>query len=163
MYSPGRILYFDPFYFKNGNSAKPKYFVILHNDSSSTIIASLPTRTENVPMSVPIKHGCISVDEINFNCYHFEANKIITTNNWGFELPTFIYGNQIDTYELPILKDVYRVEGIEYEIIGMLKKEEYKNIIECFLKSKVVKIKYKDVFKKIIEDMGEGSPLIQRE
>ena len=29
MYNAGNILYFTPFYFKNGSTAKPKYFVIL--------------------------------------------------------------------------------------------------------------------------------------
>jgi hypothetical protein len=29
MFDEGTIIYFDPFYFKNGNAAKPKYFVVL--------------------------------------------------------------------------------------------------------------------------------------
>ncbi|MBI4648252.1 MAG: hypothetical protein HY738_17130, partial [Bacteroidia bacterium] len=89
--------------------------------------------------------------EINFNCYYFEANKIITINNWGFDLPTFLYGSQIDTYNLNILKDVYKVEGIEYKIIGTLKDEEYNSIIKCFLKSKAVKNKYKRIFSNLID------------
>ncbi len=153
MYSPGRILYFDPFYFKNGNTSKPKYFIVLHNDTEATIIASLPTRSDHVPSSIPIKHGCINADDINFNCYHFEAGKAVTTNNWAFELPTFIYGTQIDAYELSILKDVYRVEGVEYEKIGILKKEEYKNVIECFSKSKTVRIKFKKIFVSLLNDL----------
>lgn len=146
MYSAGRIIYFDPFYFKSGNPAKAKYFIVLYNDSHNAIIASLPTRKDSIPANIPFKHGCINVDEININCYHFEANKIITTNNWAFELPTFVYGSQIDTYELHILKDVYRVEGTEYEIIGTLKQDEYKSIIKCFAESKSVKNKYRRIF-----------------
>ena len=153
MYSPGRILYFDPFYFKNGNTSKPKYFIVLGAESGNAIIASLPTRSDHVPANVPIKHGCISIDSINFNCYHFEAGKSITTNNWAFELPTFIYGSQIDLYELSILKDVYQVEGVEFEKIGVLKKDEYKRIIQCFSKSKTVKIKFKKAFDIILNQL----------
>jgi hypothetical protein len=28
MLEEGNIIYFDPFYFKNGNTAKPKYFLV---------------------------------------------------------------------------------------------------------------------------------------
>ena len=135
MYSPGRILYFVPFYFKNGNAAKPKYFIVLHNDGVNTVLASLPTRADHVPSTLEIKHGCLNLDEANFNCYHFEANKVIATNGWGFKLPTFVYGSQIDNYELSILKDDYQLESAEYEIIGMLKREEFKKLIDCFLNS----------------------------
>lgn len=147
MYSPGKILYFDPFYFKNGNTSKPKYFIVLYNDNDNTVLASLPTRTDSVPSTIEIKHGCINSDEINFNCYHFEANRVITTNNWGFDQPTFVYGGQVDNYVLTILKDVYQVEGIEYHIIGTLKKEEYKKLIECFINSSSVKRKFKAILK----------------
>lgn len=153
MYSPGRILYFDPFYFKNGDQAKSKYFIVLHNDKSNAIIASLPTSVDHVPSNIPIKHGCIRADEINFNCYHFAAGKIITTNSWSFSKPTFMYGSQIDTFEQSILKSVYQVEGTEYEKIGVLKKEEFRNIIECFSKSKTVKMKFKRIFEKLLNDL----------
>jgi hypothetical protein len=153
MYSPGRILYFDPFYFKNGNPCKPKYFIVLHNESDNTIIASLPTRSDHVPGCTPIKHGCINEDDINFNCYHFEAGRKVTTNNWSFDMPTFIYGSQIDSYELSILKEVYQVEGVEFEKIGILKKDEYKSILECFSKSRTVRIKFKKVFEKLLNEL----------
>ena len=143
MYSPGKILYFDPFYFKNGNTSKPKYFIVLHNDHSNTILASLPTRTDHVPSYVEIKHGCINKDEANFNCYHFEAKKPIATNGWAFEMPTFVYGSQVDNYQLDILKDVYQVENVEYSIMGSLKKDEFKKLIECFVNSRSVKRKFK--------------------
>jgi len=31
MLEEGNIIYFDPFYFKNGNTAKRKYFIVLKN------------------------------------------------------------------------------------------------------------------------------------
>ena len=150
MYSPGKIIYFDPFYFKNGNTNKPKYFIVLHNNSNNTLLASLPTRTDHIPGNLVVKHGCISSDEINFNCYHFEANKPITTNGWGFNQPTFIYGSEINDYEVKLLNQIYQVEKVDYEIIGSLKKEEFKNLVECFLKSTSVKRKYKSLLREII-------------
>jgi hypothetical protein len=143
MYTPGKILYFDPFYFKNGNAAKPKYFIVLYHDLATAVLACLPTRKDHVPAALVLEHGCINSDEINFNCYHFHAGIPITTNGWSFAEPTFVYGSQIDTYRLNLLKETYQVEGVEYEIIGTLKKDEFKRLIECFIKSGSVKRKYK--------------------
>lgn len=100
-----------------------------------------------------IEHGCNNIDSINLCCYYFEPGRAITTNNFSFELPTFIYGSQIDNYNQAILKDVYRVEGTEYVNIGMLKREEYKNIIHCFAQSKTIKMKHKNIFKAILKDL----------
>lgn len=50
MFEEGNIIYFDPFYFKNGNTAKSKYFIVLKNvKDSNTILASLPTRRDSIP------------------------------------------------------------------------------------------------------------------
>ncbi len=148
MYSPGKILYFDPFYFKNGNTAKPKYFIVLHVDGGNTLLASLPTRSDHVPSFLPIKHGCINADDANFNCYHFEAGKPITTNDFAFEMPTFVYGSQVDNYQLDLLKEIYQVEDVEYKVIGTLKKDEFVNLIDCFLNSASVKRKFKAILSK---------------
>lgn len=46
MLEEGNIIYFTPFYFKNGKStAKPKYFIVLKaNVDNKGVLASLPTR-----------------------------------------------------------------------------------------------------------------------
>jgi hypothetical protein len=49
VFEEGNIIYFDPFYFKNGNTAKPKYFVVLKNFNKNSILASLPTRKDTIP------------------------------------------------------------------------------------------------------------------
>lgn len=149
MYSPGKILYFDPFNFKNGTS-KPKYFIVIHNDNANTILASLPTSKDFIPSSLETKHGCINSDDKQVNCYHFEANRIITTNNWSFSRPTFVYGAQVDMYDLSILNETYQVEGVEYEVVGVLKKEEFKNLLECFVKSGSVKRKFKAIIASLL-------------
>lgn len=59
MFSERDIIYFDPFYFKNGNTAKPKYFVVLKNIDNKKLIASLPTRTASIPRDMYVEDGCI--------------------------------------------------------------------------------------------------------
>lgn len=117
-------------------------------------MASLPTRSDNVPSYLELKHGCINADDANFNCYYFEAKKTITNNGWHFELPTFVYGSQVDNYQLDILKDVYQVENVEYEIIGTLKKDEFKKLIECFVKSGSVKRKFKTSLQSVLKNIS---------
>ena len=53
MFETGTIIYFAPFYFKNGNTAKPKYFVVLKNIENKSVIASLPTRKDSIPQKLP--------------------------------------------------------------------------------------------------------------
>lgn len=48
MYQKGNIIYFTPFYFKNGNTPKPKYFVVLSVSESETILASLPSSRDYI-------------------------------------------------------------------------------------------------------------------
>ena len=69
MLEEGNILYFDPFYFKNGNPAKPKYFVVLKNIDNNSILASLPTSKDSIPEKEEIENGCVELPNINFNCF----------------------------------------------------------------------------------------------
>lgn len=145
MGNEGDILYFDPFYFKNGNSSKPKYFIVLKITGETSIIASLPSSKDFLPATVVKKHGCIEVPEACFNCYIFESNHIVTTNGWSFPLDTFVYGQQIDEYEISILKDIYPVQDLDFKIIGKLTAREFGLLKDCFIKSANVKRKYKRI------------------
>lgn len=80
MFENGNIIYSDPFYFKNGNSAKPKYFVVIKNIQNSSVLASLPTRTDNIPEKTEIGSDCIELPNINFNCYVI-SKEIEVTND----------------------------------------------------------------------------------
>lgn len=42
MFEAGSILFFDPFYFENGNNPKPKYFLVIKELDGQVILASLP-------------------------------------------------------------------------------------------------------------------------
>ena len=84
MYKAGNILYFTPFYFKNGNPAKPKYFIVLKKVERKTILASLPTRKDSIPENEVIEAGCIELPEININCFVFPPDVAITKCNKCF-------------------------------------------------------------------------------
>ncbi len=143
MYSEGNIIYFDPFYFKNGSASTRKYFLVLKNMGDSAILASLPSSVIHLPSFVDIKHGCIDIPESCISCYIFEQRKPITKCGWAFDLNTFLYGNWLDDYTLDILKETYQIEGVEYEIIGRLTDVELQNVKNCFKNSNVVKRRYR--------------------
>jgi len=142
MYAAGNILYFTPFYFPDGGSAsKNKYFIILKIDSDTGIIASLPTTKDHIPDFIERKHGCINVENINFNCYCFQKDKEITDEGFSFPQLTFVYGEQIAVYDLEIFTDVYTIEKVDYEINGKLTNIEFKALIKCIRNSRTVKRK----------------------
>ena len=143
MLKEGNILYFDPFYFKNGNKAKAKYFVVLKNDGESTIIGSLPSSKDYVPPEYDKTCGCIEAPEVNFNCFKISPSQIITTCGKKFPLPTFIYGYNLDDYKLEDLQEIYPNEGIDYFVWGKMKTGLFKDLISCIKTSRSVKNKYK--------------------
>lgn len=143
MFTEGSLLYFDPFYFKSGNTAKPKYFLVLKVTGDQTILATLPSSQDYVPSSQSIAHGCVELAEANFNCYIFIAGQPVTTQGWSFPKNTFLYGHQIDEYLIATLTDIYPVEGADYQIIGQLTANEFGLVKRCFTQSASVKRKYK--------------------
>lgn len=142
MYTPGKIIYFDPFHFKNGGS-KPKYFLVIKLVNDNVILASLPSSQSHLPADQEIKHGCLEVPEGCITCDIFEAKKPITKSGWSFELNTFMHGLWLDEYDVPTLTSKYTIEKVEYEVIGELTDEELANVIHCFANSSSVKRKFK--------------------
>lgn len=145
MFEEGAIIYFDPFYFKNGNPAKPKYFVILKNQAGKNILASLPTRTDSIPTKDEIDNGCIELPAINLNCFVISNTKEVTECGKFFDFKTHIYGHQIDVYEIEVLKEIYPLEHTDYEIWGRMKSELFISLIECLKNSKSVKRKFQRI------------------
>lgn len=143
MYTEGNIIYFDPFYFKDGESSKPKYFLVLKRVGDNTILASLPSSKIHLPNFVDIVHGCIDIPDSCLSCYIFKEKNPITKCGWSFDLNTFLYGNWIDDYSISILEDRYQIEGLDYEIKGQLTDTELVKVIDCFKNSNVVKRKYR--------------------
>jgi hypothetical protein len=142
VFLPGQIIYFNSFQFKNGNTPKTKYFIILANIDDKIIIASLPTRTNTVPSFVTINHGCINIDERCYNSYLFEKDKVIGEKGFSFDMTTFVYGDQVEDYKLELLEANY-IEGIDYIVIDRMIKTEFDSIINCFKNSNSVKFKIK--------------------
>lgn len=143
MFLQGQIIYFNSFVFKNGNAPKPKYFIILKNIGTKIIIGSLPTRTNSVPSFVTVSHGCINLDDRCYNCYLFQKDKVICKNGFSFELPTYIYGDQVEDYEVEKFEEKYSIKGVDYEILDTLTDTEYNEIMKCLLNSQSVKRKIK--------------------
>ncbi len=94
-------------------------------------------------LACPIERpmGCINVDNINFNCYCFQQDKVITDEGFPFPQDTYVYGEQIAIYNLQIFTDVYTIEEVDYEIIGKLTNKEFRALIECIRNSRTVKRK----------------------
>lgn len=145
MFKEGNIIYFDPFYFKNGNTAKPKYFVVLKNQNGKNILASLPTRKDSIPQKEEVENGCIELPLINLNCFVISENIEITDCGKYFDFKTHIYGHQIDDYEVSTLEEIYPLENTDYEIWGKMKEDLFLSLIECLKNSKSVKRKYKKI------------------
>lgn len=143
MFEERTIIYFDPFYFKNGNTAKAKYFVILKKIDGKNIIASLPTRKDYIPEKELIKDGCIEVADINLNCFVISNTTIVTDCGKIFDFPTHLYGHQIDEYEIDLMNEIYPLEGTDYFIWGKMRSAIFQDLINCFKNSKSTKRKYK--------------------
>ncbi len=142
MYKEGNILYFTPFYFKNGNTAKPKYFVVLKEVDNNLILASLPTRKDSIPEKDVLEFGCVEIPEINLNCFVISPDFAVTKSNKCFDFRTHIYGYQLDTYSINDLRDFYKIEGVDFELFGVMKEKIFVELISCLKNSKAVKKKY---------------------
>jgi hypothetical protein len=79
----------------------------------------------------------------DFNAYYCSPGIAVTTDNWSFPTHTYLYGLWVNACALKDLEATYQVEGVDYEIIGLLKKEELSAIIRCFLKARTIKNKVK--------------------
>jgi hypothetical protein len=143
VFSEGNLIYFTPFYFKNGRPSTNKYFIVLKIDGQSTIIASLPTSINHVPAFLQSKHGCINDDESRVNCYLFEKKRPVCENGFCFDLHTYVHGNEVENYQIDTFKGVYKKEGQDYEIVGKLTQAELKALIDCIINSDSVKNKIK--------------------
>ena len=135
MFKEGIVLYISPFYFKNGNTSKNKYFIILKVIDNEIVIASLPTRSNKAPALIQVEHGCNNDPERCFNCYVFQESRVITDSGFSFAMNTYIYGNEVEDYILQTLESNYQIEGVDYEILGSLTKQEYTHLCACLKQS----------------------------
>lgn len=135
-------MYFKPFYFKNGNPCKPKYFIVLKVLNGTSVVASLPTRKDHIPEKEVIESGCVELPDINLNCFVIGSKQIITTCHKSFDFKTYIYGHQLDTHELADMQKLYKIEDVEYEVFGEMIPDVFRGLIDCLKSSKSVRNKY---------------------
>lgn len=136
MFNTGALILFTPFHFKNGDPSKDKFFLVLRSVGNSVVLASLPTKVNQAPSLINTTHGCVNHDERMFNCYVYEPNRIICDSNFSFSVPTFIYPNNVEDFDVATLQQKYPVEGADYQIMGNLLPQELQELLNCIEKSK---------------------------
>ena len=143
----GNLIYFKPFYFENGQS-KNKYFLVLkqifkEDEGVEFVLASLPSSKDYVPSDYEDQSGCIEIPERHINCYVFDPELTVTKcETFSFPLKTFIYGEYLNDYTSEHFED-YEEEGLDYDIIGVVKEDIFNDIITCLKNSAKVKNRYK--------------------
>lgn len=143
MFEVGSLVYFTQFFFKNGNTPKPKYFVVLGVVDTEVVLASLPTSQDHVPAKYGDISGCINDDLQQFNVFKFKANLPVTDDEFCFPKDTFIYGEQLDTYPIDLLLEWKKQKNTDIELKGQLKAEYLDALRDCLKKSAKVKRRYK--------------------
>jgi hypothetical protein len=139
MFEERNLLYFEEYYFENGNPAKPKYFLVLKADSNGMMLISLPSSKDYIPASIEKKHGCINIPEMQIGCYFFQNNIPITECNFSFPLDTYVYAALITNQAITTIEYIYKPK--DYKLIGKLTQNEHQNILKCLKNSPNIKSK----------------------
>jgi len=143
MFEPGNLLYFNPFIFPDGGDPKPKFFIVLGEVDESVLLASLPTSKDHVPSDVEVKSGCLEIPERMVNAYIFMANDIVTDNGFFFEKNTFIYGQNIKTYNSVAFLGQIASGVTVIEEKGKLKDDVFTALKNCLKNSDAVRKRFK--------------------
>lgn len=143
MFEPGNLLYFDPFIFPDGGEPKPKFFVVLGEIDESIILASLPTSKDHIPSDVPVKSGCLEIAERMVNAFIFQANEVVTDNGFFFDKNTFIYGQNIKTYNLISFLEQKMKGEVDITVKGKLIDNLFTSLKDCLKNSDAVRKKFK--------------------
>ncbi|MGL4909147.1 MAG: hypothetical protein ACRC3G_07425 [Bacteroidales bacterium] len=143
MYSEGTIIYFTPFYFKNGNTAKNKYFLVLKNIDNKLLLATLPSSQKFLPNSLSENEGCIKELDINISCFAISKTMKVTECGKQFPCKTYLYATNVDEYEVNTMQDIYKKADKDYCIWGKMNAELFALIQDCFKNSELVKRKFK--------------------
>ena len=113
------ILLFTPFYFRDSNTYKDKFFVVLKSlDSGGKVLATLPTSKIKIPADRIIDQGCIEMPEGGLTCFVIPPEVDITECGKRFKKSTFIYGYQLRVEETDKLMEAYPIEGTNYQLWG---------------------------------------------
>lgn len=153
---PGDLLYFTPFQFTDPKATpKNKYFLVLGYADDKVVVSNLPTSQDHVPSHLSKVHGCIQgLNGDSFNCYFFGAGIPITTCGWSFQLDTYVYGEQITTFELADARfNPTLLKPEPYRKMGSCTPETHRDLLACLSQGVNVKTKYKRLFERILKEM----------
>lgn len=151
MFETGNLLFFKPFLFKNGASPKNKFMVVLGQDVlGNMLLASLPTSKDHVPGDMEVKGGCIELPDRQINVFVFPADEHITEAQHGnvpfsFDVNTFIYGSDLDTYPITTFHQQIASKLVEVEFVGKISESQFTALKECLKNTKMVKNRYKRI------------------
>lgn len=143
MFEPGNLLYFNPFIFPDGGEPKPKFFVVLGEVDETVLLASLPTSKDHIPSDMEVKSGCLEIPERMVNAYTFVTNEIVTDTGFFFEKNTFIYGQNIKTFNSVAFLSQLTSGQTVIEVKGKLKPEIFSALKDCLKNSDAVRKRYK--------------------
>lgn len=143
MFEPGNLLYFNPFIFPDGGDPKPKFFVVLGEVEETVLLASLPTSKDHIPSDVEVTSGCLEIPERMVNAYTFLANEVVTENGFFFERNTFIYGQNIKTYNTTAFTEQEKAGDTEIELKGKIKSDLFTALKDCLRNSDAVRKRFK--------------------
>lgn len=143
MFEPGNLLYFNPFIFPDGGDPKPKFFVVLGEVDETVLLASLPTSKDHIPSDVEVISGCLEIPERMVNAYTFLANEVVTDNGFFFEKNTFIYGQNIKTYNTIAFSEQEKAGETEIKLKGKLKADLFTALKDCLRNSDAVRKRFK--------------------
>ena len=85
----------------------------------------------------------MELPDINLNCFVISEDIEVTTSNKTFNFPTHIYGHQLDSYDLKLMDELYKIEEVDFIVWGKMKENLYQSLIDCLKSSSAVKRKYK--------------------
>lgn len=143
MFEPGNLLYFNPFIFPDGGDPKPKFFIVLGEIDETVLLASLPTSKDHIPSDIEVKSGCLEIPDRMVNAYIFMANEVVTDNGFFFEKNTFIYGQNIKTYNSVAFLGQSASGKVVIEKKGKLKDEVFTALKDCLKNSDSVRKRFK--------------------
>lgn len=153
--SAADIYYIPNFEFQNGEH-RDKYLIVLTEGKDDRLLLTLPTSIGRIPEHLEKgQQGCINCDRSQFNCYRFLKGQDVTDGEspFSFAKDTHLYGEWIADWSASSLKLDYNVEGVDYEYIGALKSELFKEILHCFIHSFKVKRKFKPRLQTLLDSM----------
>lgn len=145
MFEPGNLLYFNPFIFPDGGEPKPKFFVVLGEMDETVLLASLPTSKDHIPSDVEVKSGCLEIPERMVNAFIFMENEVVTDNGFFFDKNTFVYGQNIKTYNTIAFAEQKIAGETDVSLKGKLKEDIFAALKECLKNSDAVRKRYKKI------------------